>query len=114
MRSPPRKEPYSMAILPENRLNNLFENLVTQFVKDNLESIIKAEIQQFMTSEEAGNHNSRNGYYIRNLHTKYGNVEDLEVPRDRQGLFLTQLFEPYQRRDGWLEEAVTVRSLAFT
>ncbi|MNC16504.1 Transposase, Mutator family [compost metagenome] len=95
-----------MTILPENMLNNLFENLVTQFVKDNLESIMKAEIQQFMTSEEAGNHNSRNGYYTRDLHTKYGNVEELEVPRDRQGLFQTQLFEPYQRRDGWLEEAV--------
>lgn len=95
-----------MTILPENQLNNLFENLVTQFVKDNMESIMRAEIQAFMSSDEAGARNSRNGYYTRNLHTKYGNVEDLEVPRDRQGLFQTQLFEPYQRRDGWLEEAV--------
>lgn len=53
-----------MTILPENMLNNLFENLVTQFVKDNLESIMKAEIQQFMISEEAGNHNSRNGAIV--------------------------------------------------
>lgn len=95
-----------MTILPENPLNNLFENLVTQFVKDNMESIMRAEIQAFMSSEEAGPRNSRNGYYTRNLHTKYGNLEDLEVPRDRQGLFQTQMFEPYQRRDGWLEEAV--------
>ncbi|CAM4501553.1 Transposase, Mutator family [Paenibacillus typhae] len=42
-----------MTILPENPLNNLFENLVTQFVKDNIESIMRAEIQVFMTSEEA-------------------------------------------------------------
>jgi putative transposase len=95
-----------MTILPENQLNNLFENLVTQFVKDNMESIMRAEIQAFMTSEEAGIRNSRNGYYTRDLHTKYGNLEGLEVPRDRQSLFQTQLFEPYQRRDGWLEEAV--------
>ena len=95
-----------MTILPENPLNNLFENLVTQFVKDNMESIMRAEIQAFMSSDEAGTRNSRNGYYTRNLHTKYGNLEDLEIPRDRQGLFQTQLFEPYQRRDGWLEEAV--------
>jgi transposase-like protein len=95
-----------MTILPENQLNNLFENLVTQFVKDNMESIMRAEIQAFMSSDEAGARNSRNGYYTRNLHTKYGNLEDLEVPRDRQGLFQTQMFEPYQRRDGWLEEAV--------
>lgn len=95
-----------MTILPENQMNNLFENLVTQFVKDNMESIMRAEIQAFMSSEEAGTRNSRNGYYTRNLHTKYGNLEDKEIPRDRQGLFQTQLFEPYQRRDGWLEEAV--------
>ncbi|OBZ07950.1 transposase [Bacillus sp. FJAT-27264] len=95
-----------MTILPENMLNNLFENLVTQFVKDNLESIMKAEIQQFMEVEQAGERNSRNGYYKRGLHTKYGNLEDLEVPRDRNGAFQTQMFEPYQRRDGWLEEAV--------
>ncbi|MEK4062554.1 MULTISPECIES: IS256 family transposase [Paenibacillus] len=95
-----------MTILPENQLNNLFENLVTQFVKDNMESIMRAEIQAFMSSEEAGTRNSRNGYYTRDLHTKYGNLEGLEVPRDRQALFQTQLFEPYQRRDGWLEEAV--------
>jgi putative transposase len=95
-----------MTILPENQLNNLFENLVTQFVKDNMESIMRAEIQAFMSSEEAGIRNSRNGYYTRDLHTKYGNLEGLEVPRDRQSLFQTQLFEPYQRRDGWLEEAV--------
>lgn len=95
-----------MTIVPENMLNNLFEKVVTDFVKDNLESMMRAEIQAFMTSEDAGARNSRNGYYTRDLHTKYGHVEDLEVPRDRQGLFQTQLFEPYQRRDGWLEEAV--------
>lgn len=95
-----------MTILPESSLNNLFEKLVKEFVKDNLESIMRTEMQAFMASEEAGTRNSRNGYYTRNLHTKYGNLEDLEVPRDRQGLFQTQMFEPYQRRDGWLEEAV--------
>ena len=58
-----------MTILPKNILNNLSNNLVTQFVKNNLESIMKAESQQFMISEEAGNHNSRNGFHNRSLHT---------------------------------------------
>ncbi|BFH64774.1 IS256 family transposase [Paenibacillus azoreducens] len=95
-----------MNMIPENILNNLFENLVTQFVKENLETIMRAEIQQFMENEQEGIRNSRNGYYKRNLHTKYGNLEDLQVPRDRNGDFQTHVFEPYQRRDGWLEEAV--------
>jgi len=95
-----------MTTIPESALSNLFENLVTQFVKDNLESIMRAEIKQFMEESPEGHHNSRNGYYRRNLHTKYGNIEEMSVPRDRNGEFQTQVFEPYQRRDGWLEEAV--------
>jgi transposase-like protein len=95
-----------MTNIPENALTNLFENLVMQFVQDNLESIMRAEIAAFMESDESCRHNSRNGYYKRSLHTKYGNIEDLSVPRDRKGEFQTQVFEPYQRRDGWLEEAV--------
>lgn len=95
-----------MNILPESSLNNLFEKLVKDFMKENMESLLRAEIQGFMDSEEAGANNSRNGYYTRDLHTRYGHIEDLQVPRDRQSLFQTQLFEPYQRRDGWLEEAV--------
>lgn len=95
-----------MTNIPENMLNNLFENLVTKFIKDNLETIMRAEIAAFMESDESDRHNSRNGYYKRSLHTKYGHIEDLSVPRDRNGEFQTHVFEPYQRRDGWLEEAV--------
>lgn len=95
-----------MTNIPENKLTNLFENLVTQFIQDNLESMMRAEIAAFMESDESDRHNSRNGYYKRTLHTKYGNIENLSVPRDRNGQFQTQVFEPYQRRDGWLEEAV--------
>lgn len=95
-----------MNSIPESTLTDLFENLVTQFVKQNLESIMKAEIASFMTNEAEGQRNQRNGYYPRDLHTKYGLIEDLDVPRDRKNHFQTQVFEPYQRRDGWLEEAV--------
>ncbi|MBW7477894.1 transposase, partial [Paenibacillus oenotherae] len=94
-----------MTIIAENQLTNLFENLVTQFVKENLESIMKAEIKHFM-EDETNERNSRNGYYNRSLHTKFGHIDALEVPRDRNGAFQTHVFEPYQRRDGWLEEAV--------
>jgi transposase-like protein len=33
----------------------------------------------------------RNGYYIRDLVTTSGRIEDLQVPRDREGQFHTQL-----------------------
>ncbi|MFS0580478.1 transposase [Brevibacillus sp. 179-C9.3 HS] len=68
-----------------NLLANLFENAITSFVKENLESIIRAEIKHYMEEEPGGEHNSRNGYYKRSLNTKYGHIEDLQVPRDRNG-----------------------------
>jgi putative transposase len=95
-----------MATIHETMLSDLFENLVTKFVQENLENIMKAEIRSFMDDGDQAQHNSRNGYYKRSLHTKFGHIEDLQVPRDRNGDFQTQMFQPYQRRDGWLEEAV--------
>ncbi|MGH7931235.1 MAG: IS256 family transposase [Candidatus Binatia bacterium] len=47
----------------------------------------------------------RNGSYRRDLLTTVGLIEELEVPRARQG-FQTQLFERYQRRRGELDQAM--------
>jgi len=47
----------------------------------------------------------RNGHYTRNLLTPAGKVERLEVPRDREGEFVTELFERYKRMTGDVEEA---------
>ena len=48
----------------------------------------------------------RNGHYQRNLLTPAGKIERLEVPRDREGEFVTDLFERYKRMTGDVEEAV--------
>jgi putative transposase len=48
----------------------------------------------------------RNGYYQRNLVTPAGKIERLQVPRDREGEFVTELFERYKRMTGDIEEAV--------
>ena len=42
----------------------------------------------------------RNGYYQRNLVTPAGKIERLEVPRDREGEFVTEVFERYKRMTG--------------
>lgn len=47
----------------------------------------------------------RNGVYLRNLGTTQGVIEDLPVPRTRNG-FQTQLFERYQRRMAELDDAI--------
>ncbi|MDQ8738991.1 IS256 family transposase [Paenibacillus sp. LHD-38] len=95
-----------MTTLPENLFNDLLENAVTKLVKEKLELLMREEIKNFMHVEQEGQRNSRNGYYERTYDTRHGKIDDLKVPRDRNGNFQTQLFEPYQRREGWLEEAI--------
>src|SRR3712207_5684949 len=48
----------------------------------------------------------RNGHYQRNLLTPAGKIERLAVPRDREGEFVTELFERYKRMTGDVEQAV--------
>ena len=61
-----------------------------------MESLMKGEIQAYL--EE--NNGSRNGYYERDLGTRYGKINDLRIPRDRDNEFQTALFEKYQRNVG--------------
>ena len=49
----------------------------------------------------------RNGYYPRALVTTSGRIEDLNVPRDREGQFHTQVFERYRRYEPQVAEALT-------
>jgi putative transposase len=95
----------SNSILNSDFANQL-ENMIKDFVQEKLEFIMKEEIKHFLKVEQAHVQNSRNGYYQRTLDTKYGKIEALTVPRDRNGDYQTQIFEPYQRRDGWLEQAI--------
>jgi putative transposase len=49
----------------------------------------------------------RNGSYTRDLVTPTGRIEDLKVPRDREGQFHSQVFERYQRYEPEVAEALT-------
>lgn len=101
-----KKEPYSMNTIPDNAFDNLLENAVTKLVHEKLELLLREEIKNYMKLEQNEHHNSRNGYYKRTFQTRYGMIKELKVPRDRKDTFQTRLFQPYQRREGWLEEAI--------
>src|SRR6266700_3690944 len=49
----------------------------------------------------------RNGSYTRDLVTKTGRIEDISVPRDREGVFHSQAFERYSRYEPEVAEALT-------
>lgn len=49
----------------------------------------------------------RNGTYTRDLATSSGEIEDLQVPRDREGQFHTQAFERYSRYEPQVAQGLT-------
>jgi transposase-like protein len=49
----------------------------------------------------------RNGSYTRDLVTTSGRIEDLKVPRDREGQFHTQIFERYRRYEPQVAQGLT-------
>lgn len=48
----------------------------------------------------------RNGYYVRNLDTELGPINELRIPRSRSGLFKTKVFKRYQRRQEKVNESI--------
>jgi len=95
-----------MISIPEKAYEELLENSVTKLLQEKLELLLREEINQYLKTERPNQPNSRNGHYRRTFQTRYGTIRALRVPRDRMGHFQTQLFQPYQRREGWLEEAI--------
>jgi len=83
-----------------------------------MEEIMREELSQFLgaawgesTTERTG---YRNGVYTRDLRTTTGAIEDLKVPRDREGAFHTQAFEHYQRYEPQVAEGLTQMFVAGT
>ena len=77
-------------------LDKKVSEIVRSTVKEFMESLMKGEIQAFLEEREG----QRNGYYKRDIGTRYGKINDLRVPRDRNNEFQTALFQPYQRSIG--------------
>jgi len=83
-------------------LNKILPNIIKEVVKQTLESIMVAEREIFIKE----NNGTKNGFYTRNFETVAGKLEELKIPRDREGRFKTKLIEPYKRRDINLEELI--------
>jgi putative transposase len=99
-------------------LKNEFEHNVKRDVEARVRQGVKAVLEEVLEEEmaehlEAGyreltptRRGERNGHYQRNLLTSTGRIERLKVPRDREGEFVTELFERYKRMTGDVEGAV--------
>jgi transposase-like protein len=93
-------------------------NVTHSAVGDRVRAAVKAVLEQVL-EEEMAEHvgarhrervatrtGERNGSYGRDLITPVGKIEQLRVPRDRDGTFTTEVFEQYHRSTGEVEDAV--------
>ncbi len=90
-------------------IHELFRERLRLNIRHTLITILEEEVNDFIQAalyqRTPERKDYRNGHYERDLVTTAGEVEDLAVPRTRNG-FRTELFERYQRRQSELDEAI--------
>jgi transposase-like protein len=105
----PKKENSQVTPLSQTEFQELVHEKMRQAVRFTLITVLEAEMEAFIGAapyqRTAQRRAYRNGSYQRRLTTSVGQIDDLEVPRTRQG-FQTQLFERYQRRQAELDASI--------
>jgi transposase-like protein len=77
---------------------NFLREMVGRFLQNILEEEFIEQIGASRYERNIERQSYRNGNYERQLKTRVGNIE-LIVPRDRDGIFQTELFQRYQRSE---------------
>jgi transposase-like protein len=81
-----------------------------RFVRRLLEELAEAEmvahVQATWYQRSPRRRGYRNGYRVRDLVTQWGRLEDLRLPRDREGVFQPRIVERYQRYQPQVEAMV--------
>jgi transposase-like protein len=105
----PKKENSQLKPFSQTEFQEIVHEKMRQAVRFTLVTILEAEIEAFIGAapyqRTAQRRAYRNGSYQRSLTTSIGQIDDLEVPRTRQG-FQSQLFERYQRRQAELDASI--------
>jgi len=85
-----------------NSIWHLIQGETKRFVKRRLERAMQVEVRAHVCCDRYERSFKRRGYrngsYVRDLLTSYGWINDLSVPRIREGGFESELFEKYRRR----------------
>lgn len=83
--------------------------LVKRLLENALEEELVSHLQATWYQRNPDRQGYRNGYRKRDLFTRWGLLEKLRLPRDRDGRFQSKVLERYQRRQE--EVNVTIRDL---
>lgn len=105
----PKKENSQLTPFSQTEFQEIVREKMRQAVRFTLITVLEAEMEAFIGAgpyqRTAQRRAYRNGSYQRSLTTSVGQIDDLDVPRTRQG-FQTQLFERYQRRQAELDASI--------
>jgi putative transposase len=99
--------------MDREELKRLTKEEISRRIREGVKAVIERVLEEEMTEHLAAGYEGtpsrrgeRNGHYTRDLITPAGRIAQLRVPRDREGTFLTEVFERYKRMTGEVEEAV--------
>jgi putative transposase len=105
----PKPKDTQSVVFSQTEFHASLQEALRQAVRTTLLTILEEELTQFIqaTPYERSplRRDRRNGYYTRDLDTTVGHLDDLPVPRTRQG-FQTQVFERYQRRQRAVDDSI--------
>ena len=105
----PRQESTHRVEVSQTEFHELLREKLKEAVRYTLMTVLEAEVEAYVGAANyervPTRQDYRNGSYSRNLVTGVGEIENLVVPRTRNG-FKTQVFEQYQRRQADLDEAI--------
>lgn len=95
-------------------LQTYLQDEIKNMVKTTLEEIAKEEREMYIesnkvlpdTGEEKKPDNRKNVYYARSLMTQWGKLENMHIPRDRDGSFRPFFLNRYKRNLFSLSELV--------
>ncbi len=109
----------SSPVLPEQQVfHQYLRSLAQRAVRTVIEAVMREELDTFIGAAwgecSPKRKGYRNGHYSRDLVTSTGRLEDLHVPRDREGQFHTQAFERYSRYEPHIAEGLTQMFVAGT
>src|SRR5207245_883715 len=102
----------SSPVLPDQQIfNQYLRTLAQRSVRTVIETVMREELDQFIGAAwgecSPKRKGYRNGHYMRDLVTSTGRLEEIKVPRDREGQFHTQTFERYSRYEPHIAEGLT-------
>ncbi|BCD38897.1 hypothetical protein LBHL_14540 [Lactobacillus helveticus] len=96
----------AQALFSQDKINDLLRKELQQAVNDLLEAELTAFLGYDPYARDGWNTgNSRNGAYFRKVDTQFGEIE-IQVPRDRNGLFHQHTLPDYKQHADVLENMI--------